>query len=85
MLVLLPNLVTAADAKGTSADPKVVSGMSIIGNDETPKSLYLVPWKDSGEGGDFNPGNLKDELKPIDKKEFLRVLDFSRKINPDQQ
>ena len=29
---------------------KELSGMSIVGNDEAPKSLYIVPWKSSELG-----------------------------------
>ena len=28
--------------------PKAMSGMSILGNEEAPKSLVIVPWKSSG-------------------------------------
>ena len=29
---------------------KELSGMSIVGNDEAPKALYIVPWKSSEIG-----------------------------------
>ena len=36
--------VIADDGKAKS-DEKHISGMSILGNDESPKSLVIVPWK----------------------------------------
>ena len=45
-------LVIADTALGdeTSDEDKLVSGMSIVGNDEAPKSLVIVPWKSSALG-----------------------------------
>ena len=34
----------------TDGEAKELSGISIIGNKEAPKSLYIVPWKDSQVG-----------------------------------
>jgi hypothetical protein len=55
-------------------EPKMVTGMSIVGNDETPKSLYIVPWKNSEAGSEvnFTPGVLNEELRPVDKNDFIR-------------
>jgi hypothetical protein len=36
--------------KDKNSDAKELSGMSIVGNDEAPKSLYIVPWKSSEIG-----------------------------------
>ena len=35
--------------------PKAMSGMSILGNEEAPKSLVIIPWKSSELGGDRQP------------------------------
>lgn len=55
-----------------------VGGMSIIGNRELPKSLYIVPWKDSEVGyeTDFSRSLLNEGLKPVDQDEFARQLDY---------
>lgn len=57
--------------------PVTMSGMSILGNEEAPKALVIVPWKSSELGDD--PGltdGLDDRAKPIDKEVFMRELDY---------
>jgi hypothetical protein len=83
--LLLPVAVAAAEDRRDQSEPKVVSGMSIVGNDETPKSLYIVPWKNSevGKEVNFTPSILNEELKPVDKSEFIRELDLYRNSNPN--
>ena len=65
----------AKDAK--PADAKTLSGISILGNQEAPKSLVIVPWKGS-EIGDA-PGLsrlLDDAVQPVDKDVFMRELTY---------
>jgi len=52
--------------------------MSIIGNDEAPKSLYIVPWKSSELGVETGLASslLNEKLKPVDKDVFDRELEF---------
>lgn len=57
--------------------PKTMSGMSILGNEEAPKSLVIVPWKSSELGDDIGLSDtLDDRARPVDKEVFLRELDF---------
>lgn len=54
-----------------------MSGMSILGNDEAPKSLVIVPWKSSQLGD--TPGISKlldDSTQPVDKDVFMRELAY---------
>jgi hypothetical protein len=65
-----------ADAKA-AADAKTLAGISILGNQEAPKSLVIVPWKGS-EIGDM-PGLsrlLDDSVQPVDKDVFMRELAY---------
>ena len=65
-----------ADAKA-AADAKTLAGISILGNQDSPKSLVIVPWK-SSEIGEM-PGLsrlLDDSVQPIDKEVFMRELDY---------
>lgn len=57
---------------------KELSGISIIGNKEAPKSLYIVPWKNSQVGVETSlaSGLLDDSNKLIDKEVFMRELEF---------
>ena len=57
---------------------KELSGISIIGNKEAPKSLYIVPWKNSQVGVETSlaSGLMDDSNKLIDKEVFMRELEF---------
>ena len=69
-----------ADAKKEEAKAEGdvnMSGMSILGNDEAPKSLVIVPWKGSQLGE--TPGIsrlLDDSTQPVDKEVFMRELAY---------
>ena len=71
-----------ADANAVEAKPggpKTMSGMSILGNEETPKSLVIVPWKSSEMGDELSLSDtLDDRARPVDKEVFLRELNFYR-------
>jgi hypothetical protein len=57
--------------------PKTMSGMSILGNEEAPKSLVIIPWKSSELGDDISLSDtLDDRAKPVDKEVFLRELSY---------
>ena len=57
--------------------PKTMSGMSILGNEEAPKSLVIIPWKSSELGDDISLSDtLDDRAHPVDKEVFLRELNF---------
>jgi len=57
--------------------PKTLSGMSILGNEEAPKSLVIIPWKSSELGDDISLSDtLDDRARPVDKDVFLRELSY---------
>ncbi len=63
--------------KPTQSDAKELSGMSIVGNDEAPKSLYIVPWKSSEIGVETSLNTLLNAKDgPVDRDVFMRQLDF---------
>lgn len=58
-------------------EDKVLSGMSVIGNDEAPKSLVIVPWKSSELGDTLEVSRaLDDGRQPVDRDVFERALDY---------
>lgn len=78
-LVLMTTQLFAADEQQNKVDPKTktLSGMSIVGNDEAPKSLYIVPWKSSEIGVSTSLDMLANkDAAPIDRDVFKRQLDF---------
>lgn len=82
-LSLLPVAVLAASEGETekqeqgTQQTKELSGMSIVGNDEAPKSLYIVPWKSSEIGVETSLNMmLNKDAVPVDRDVFKRQLDF---------
>ncbi len=80
LLLALLGTAMAGDNDNESAvkeQAKELSGMSIIGNEEAPKSLYIVPWKSSEMGVETSLHmQLNDSATPVDRDVFLRQLDF---------
>lgn len=68
---------TEADPAGSSGGVKTLLGMSILGNEEAPKSLVIVPWKSSEIGDGIGVANLIDgRARPVDKEVFLREVRY---------
>lgn len=60
-----------------SSGPRKMSGMSVLGNEEAPKSLVIIPWKSSELGDDISLSDtLDDRARPVDKEVFMRELKF---------
>lgn len=59
-------------------EPKMISGISIVGNNEAPKSLFIVSWKNSEIGSEtgLTSGLLDDSMRPVDRDVFMREIDF---------
>jgi len=78
-LLLLPAVLAAAGDVNSDkqSEAKELSGMSIVGNDEAPKSLYIVPWKSSEVGVEPSLNTMLNEGDaPVDRDVFKRQLDF---------
>ncbi len=82
-LLLLPAVMAVAieqepnGQEQKAQQTKTLSGISIVGNDEAPKSLYIVPWKSSEIGVETSLDMMlnKDAI-PVDRDVFKRQLDF---------
>ena len=63
------------DGKLTSVPGGKALGMSILGNQEAPKALVIVPWKTSELGNGPSVSTLLDDSRlPVDKEVFMRML-----------
>ena len=68
----------------TGEDGKLISvpggkslGMSVLGNQEAPKALVIVPWKRSELGNALGISTMLDDSRlPIDKEVFMRMLSY---------
>lgn len=75
--VLLASASASAEEPENAEKEKLVSGMSIVGNDEAPKSLVIVPWKSSDLGDTLDVSKFMDDgRRPVDREVFLRALDY---------
>jgi hypothetical protein len=74
----------ASAPSGGAGEEKVIGGMSIVGNNETPKALVIVPWKSSeiGQETKLKSDLLNDSLTPVDHEVFMRELNFYKLANP---
>ena len=79
LCMVLPGVMAAAQEVSTDkgSEAKELSGMSILGNDEAPQSLYIVPWKPSEIGVETSLDMMWDEVDvPVDRDVFRRQLEF---------
>jgi len=80
-LVLFPAVLAGGEVANSDepSGAKELSGMSIVGNDEAPKSLYIVPWKGSEIGAETSLDTMLTESDgPVDRDVFTRQLRFYR-------
>ena len=72
-----PGQATPASQGKSDGGDKSLSGMSILGNQEAPKSLVIVPWKSAEIGDELGlNNNLDDSRRPVDREVFLRELKY---------
>jgi hypothetical protein len=70
-------VITPAFAAKKKDDVVEMSGISIIGNRELPKTLFIVPWKNSEVGVETELTNtLNEGMQPLDQEVFKRELDY---------
>ena len=68
---------TDEGGKLTSVPGGKALGMSILGNQEAPKALVIVPWKSSELGNGPSVSTLLDDSRrPVDKEVFMRMLSY---------
>ena len=78
-VVMFSAVMVLAQDVDTDKEPKAkeLSGISIVGNDEAPKSLYIIPWKSSEIGAATSLDMMLNEgVVPVDQVVFKRQLEF---------
>ncbi len=77
LLLCCVTLAQAEEASGKKEEAKALSGMAIVGNDDAPKALYIVPWKSSEVGAELILDMpVVEGYAPVDREEFQRKVDF---------
>ena len=77
-VLVIATVANAADKAAKAGEAKALSGISIVGNKEAPKSLFIVPWKSSELGVETGLSSklLDEKMQVVDKEVFERELDF---------
>ena len=75
---------TEVQGDGISS-PKTMSGMSILGNEEAPKALVIIPWKSSELGDSITLSDTLDErAQPVDRRlRHLLDAEVTRAVRHD--
>jgi len=79
LVCCIPLLFLASAVRGEAAPEgdKLLPGISILGNDDAPKSLVIVPWKSSELGSVLDVSRVLDDgRQPVDRDVFMRELDY---------
>ena len=72
-----PQAPTDKDGKLISVPGSKALGMSVLGNQEAPTSLVIVPWKSSEVGRSLGISPMLDDSRqPVDKEVFMRELRY---------
>lgn len=80
-------LLTPAGAQSPEAAPVTPdassSGTTIVGEDESPMGLFIMPWKNSSaDSGLDKPARLLDEaMLPLDKDVFRRQIEYYQTLS----
>lgn len=77
-------VITIVTTNSISADSrqidkiKQLSGISIVGDKEAPKSLYIVPWHNAEieQNTKLSSSLMDNDLQPVDRDSFLRELEL---------
>jgi len=79
-LALVASTAIADEPPKAPAKPpenREMSGISILGNQDAPKSLTIVPWKSSEIGAGIGLSNsMNGRATPLDKDVFARQLHY---------
>jgi hypothetical protein len=68
-------------------DSEVSLGATITGNQEQPKVLYIVPWKQTKDNTILNQSlesRLSDVFDHVDRDEHLRELEYFDELSSDE-
>lgn len=87
IIIALTALSVATDAVAEDDkqpdDIKQLKGISIVGDEEAPRSLYIVPWHTAEyqQNTSLSSGYIDNDMQALDRSSFLqqlRLLELSK-------
>lgn len=88
IVTLLVALVMTMSPVVLGQEARVVLRSTVVGNQEQPKVLYIVPWQQAEKPEIiYQPlqSVVDGVFRQIDRDEFLRELDYQQKISQSLQ
>lgn len=83
----LAGALLAAGPVHAEGEERDLDGMAVIGSQELPKALYIVPWQGAeiGEAAPSSSHGLSDDpLRPLDRGVFERELHYHDTLNTER-
>lgn len=83
---MFSSLTTVYAANGNTEKIKQLPGISIVGNKEAPKSLYIIPWQNTELKNSVkrSPGQIKNSMQPLDRDSFRLQLQLYKLSNTNR-
>ncbi len=84
---IIVNSLTAVYAANESpGEIKKMSGISIVGNKEAPKSLYIIPWQntDITRSAKYSSTLINNTMQPLDRDSFRLQLELHKLSNTNR-
>lgn len=76
-LILFLCFYSVSSAQNKEGDVVDITGTSIIGNKELPKSLFIVPWKNAEVGDNTDLSDtLGESMSIVDREVFSREIQY---------
>ena len=84
--IIFSSLTTVYAANESAEKIKHLPGISIVGNKEAPKSLYIIPWQNTEHKHSVkhSPGLIKNTMQPLDPDSFRLQLQLYKLSNTNR-
>ena len=84
--IMLSSLTMVYAANESTEEIKQLSGIAIVGNKETPKSLYIIPWQNTElkHSVKHSSGMINNTMQPLDRDSFRLYLQLYKLSNTNR-
>ncbi len=84
--IMFSSLTTVYAANEDTEKIKQLPGISIVGNKEAPKSLYIIPWQNPElkRSVKRSPDQINNIMQPLDRDSFRLQLQLYKLSNSNR-